>query len=245
MSLTSQIGKIFEKIIKTEIVVYLERNGLISDSQHGFRSKRSCLTNLLEFMNIITNYIDNGDAVDVIYLDFQIAFDKVSHARLIEKIKALGIDGKVLQWIKAWLTGRMQRVVLDGEQSSWQDVLSGVPQGSVLGPILFIIFINDLEAGIKSRILKFADDAKLIGKVASVEDLQTIKKDLENLWKWSEDWQMKFNVEKCKIMHIGYKNNKEKFELGGKELIEVEEEKDLGVVVRDNLKVRSQCVTLR
>ena len=111
-----------------------------------------------------------------------------------------------------------------------------------MGPILFIIFITDLEVGIKSKILKCAVDAKLIGTAGSVEEIQIIKRDLEHLWKWSEDWQMKFkNVDKCKIMHIGYNNAKEKFELGGRELVVVEEEKDLGVVVRDNLKGGSQC----
>ncbi len=104
---------------------------------------------------------------------------------------------------KEWLKGQTQRVIINGEESDWARVNSGVPQGSVLGPILFIIFINDLDANILSKIVKFADDAKLAQAVHNVAGRDQLRDDLLNLFKWSEDWQMAFNVDKCKIMHIG------------------------------------------
>ena len=203
VSLTSNVCKIMERIIKEEIVQYLKRNTIIKDSQHGFRSKKSCLTNLLEFMEKVSEQLDSGEPVDVIYLDFQKAFDKVPHVRLLAKLEAIGIKGRLFGWIKEWLTGRKQRVVINGMASDWEDVLSGIPQGSILGPLLFIIFINDLELGIKNNILKFADDTKLFGGSGTRENIEKLRMDLLELCKWSEKWQMKFNIDKCKVMHIG------------------------------------------
>ena len=241
VSLTSQVVKIFERLIKAKIMNFLEVNLLINNSQHGFRSKRSCLTNLLEFMEIVLNHVDEGRPVDVIFLDFQKAFDKVPHIRLLEKIKAHGIRGDVLRWIEKWLTGRQQRVEINGQQSGWKDVTSGVPQGSVLGPILFIIYINDLDDGIKSDLLKFADDVKLIGNNDSIDQGSHLRTDLQRLEGWADKWQMRFNVEKCKVMNIGVKNRCEGYLLDGLPLGTISEEKDLGVIVCKDLKVGRQC----
>ena len=242
VSLTSHVGKIMEKIIKEEIVKHLENNNLITDSQHGFRSKKSCLTNLLEFSENIAGVLDNGDPIDVIYLDFQKAFDKVPHERLLLKLRAHGVVGKVWEWIKEWLSKRAQRVVVNGVQSDWTEVFSGVPQGSVLGPILFTIFINDLEDDVKSKIFKFADDTKLTGRVGDENQREIIKGDLGILSEWAKDWEMPFNIEKCKVMHMGNSNIETKYEMGGKELEVVMEEKDLGVIVCDKFKVSKQCL---
>ena len=138
VSLTSQIGRIFERIIRDHLVKFLEDNDLLKDSQHGFRSKRSCLTNLLELLDLVSNYVDQGIPVNVIY--FQKAFDKVSHTKLIVKMKRYGVSSEIVRWVGNWLTGRRQRVLIEGVVSGWEIVRNGVPQGSVLGPVLFVVF---------------------------------------------------------------------------------------------------------
>ena len=242
VSLTSHVCKVLEKIIKEDIVNFLEQNNRILESQHGFRNKRSCLTNLLEFTENLLESVDEKDPVDVFFLDLQKAFDKVPHNKLIYKVHKIGIRGKVLNWIQNWLKGRKQRVVLDGEKSDWAEVTSGVPQGSVLGPLLFIIYINDLDENIRNRFWKFADDSKMLEKVKTSEDINIIKKDLEEIINWSDRWQMPFNIQKCKVMHIGKSNPKIDYEIKGEKIQEVTQETDLGIEIKNNLKVDAQCI---
>jgi len=241
VSLTSQISKIMESLVRDQVLQFLEANKLIKNSQHGFRKGRSCLTNLLVFLDKVTTDIENGNSVDVIYLDFAKAFDKVPHRRLMDKLRSHGIRGKLWKWIEAWLEGRHQRVCVTGHASDWRPVTSGVPQGSVLGPLLFLIFINDIDSGIINSILKFADDTKIYGAVMDNKDRENLQNDLDNLVKWSEKWQMTFNVEKCKVMHLGKGNRKYSYNMKGQQLEEVAVEKDLGVHVTSDLKASKQC----
>ena len=234
--------KIFESIIADLIVKHIEENKLMLNSQHGFRHNRSCLTNLLEFFHSMFSIYDNSRAIDVLYLDFQKAFDKVPHKKLMAKIRALGITEEVADWIEDWLRNRKQRVVINGEASEWADVTSGVPQGSVLGPLLFLIYINDIDIGLSSRIAKFADDTKLGINAADPADIEALHNDLKKLGEWSKRWQMPFNTEKCKVMHIGNNNPQANYSLLGKEIKSVEQEEDLGVIISKDLKSTKQCI---
>ena len=151
VSLTSVICKLLERLIKDHMVDFLVRHKRLNSSQHGFLKARSCLTNMLRFLEEFTKWIDEGSPVDINYLDFQKAFYKVPHQRLLLKLKAHGMGDGLIDWIEQWLTNRRQRVVVDEEVSNWKSVLSGVPHGSVLGPLLFLIYVNDLDDNITNK----------------------------------------------------------------------------------------------
>ena len=241
ISLTSKVGKILESIIKDNIVNHLEKFHLIRDSQHGFRKGRSCLTNLLDFMETVTKYLDDGQSVDLVYLDFAKAFDKVPFVRLFKKLESHGIGGKILEWIKQWLNCRRQRVSVNKTFSEWDEVTSGVPQGSVLGPIFFLIYINDIDLGLISKLSKFADDSKLCKNVCLDSDRDALQQDLDKLHEWSQQWQMQFNVDKCSVIHLGHKNKQYDYKLGDSALKKSVKEKDLGVEVDSSMKFSNQC----
>ena len=190
VSLTSVCCKMLESILRDKMMDHLERNGLLNGSQHGFMPGKSCCTNLLEFLEIVTSIIDAGKPFDVVFLDFAKAFDKVPRERLLEKLRAHGIRGRTLDWIRAWLTGRRQRVVLNGKHSAWAEVLSGVPQGSVRGPILFLVYINDIDAVVRliELMRKFADDTKMGQTAATPEDRQKLQMALDRLCEWADRW---------------------------------------------------------
>ena len=227
------------------MLAFLDENKILSDTQHGFRRNRSCLTNLLQFLDVATDSFDKRKQLDVTYLDFSKAFDKVPHKRLVLQLKNHGIKGKLLDWIKTWLSGREQRVILNGTKSAWREVLSGVPQGSVLGPLLFLIFINNIENDVSSRVLKFADDIKIFRVIEGQPDEEVFQSDLDKLVEWSEDWQMKFNFDKCKVMHIGRAKRKTTYNMGGHQLTEIEKEKDLGVIINSKLSSSEQVLEAR
>ena len=188
------------------MVQHLNRFNLISQDQHGFVSGRSCTTQLLEVLDVWTEVLDDGGCVNAIYMDFQKAFDTVPHRRLILKVSAHGIGGQLLGWLTDFLADRKQRVVVNGTRSSTARVASGVPQGSVLGPLLFLLFINDLPKGISNFIKMFADDTKLFSTPRSVDD-DSLQRDLDLLKDWSSKWLMKFHPDKFKVIQLSFKNH--------------------------------------
>ena len=189
----------------------------------------------------MTSCVDTGGNVDIVFLDFAKAFDKVPHKRLILKMRNHGIQGKLLDWISEWLKDRKQKVGIRGVLSDWAEVLSGVPQGSVLGPLLFLIYINDLESGIDNWILKFADDTKIFSQITNDNDRKVLQEDLSKLISWSEKWQMLFNNSKCKVMHVGKSQKQYAYYMNSQQLEEVTQEKDLGIIISNDLKVSQQC----
>ena len=241
VNLTVCIMKLKERIDREVIVNHIERHRLLADSQHGFCKGKSCVTNLLEFQNRLTKWLDEGRPFDIFWLDFARAFNKVDHRRLMCKIKSFGIDGKLLAWIGDWLRGRRQRVVVEGQTSDWAAVLSSVIQGSVLGTLLFVIFINDIDEEAEAYIRKFADDTKGGMVVENEEDAEMMQRELDKMVEWAERSRMEFNVEKCKVMHVGGRNRGFKYKMAGQDLGETELEKDLGVLVSDNLKPSAHC----
>ena len=180
-------------------------NNLFCDQQHGFVPGRSCITQLLTTFEIWTQAVEDGNPVDAIYLDFQKAFDSVPHKRLIRKLAAYGVTGKFYGGSKPSLRTE-SRVCVEGSLSNWEDVPSGNPQGSELGPTLFVVFINDMPDVITSLSKMFADDAKVFRQIETSADTATLQNDLNHLTDWSIKWQTNFNVNKCKRFHLGQTN---------------------------------------
>ena len=247
ISLTSHITKLFERILRRYMVAFLERNLRIHNSQHGFRPCRSCLTQLLAHLDSILTIIETNKNADVIYLDLSKAFDKVNHSILIHKIKQLGISGKICSWIQNFLSDRTQQVIIDGANSSPAKVLSGVPQGTVLGPVLFIIYMNDLHSVVKNSLLKcFADDSKLIKSIENLQDREKLVEDLKAVLQWTSDNSMEFNADKFQLIQHG-KHDELKLPYtlpNGQELEKSETVKDLGTHVSEDLTWRQNINTL-
>uniref|UniRef100_A0A8C5WHD7 Reverse transcriptase domain-containing protein n=1 Tax=Leptobrachium leishanense TaxID=445787 RepID=A0A8C5WHD7_9ANUR len=230
-----------ETMLKERIVEHLKTHRLQDQKQHGFTSGRSCQTNLIDFFDWVTKIIDTGGAVDIAYLDFSKAFDTVPHRRLINKLQSLSLDSNIVEWIRQWLSDRQQRVVVNGVYSAQGLVTSGVPQGSVLGPILFNIFISDIAEGINGKVCLFADDTKICNRVDVPGGISQMTNDLGKLKKWWELWQLSFNVDKCKIMHLGRKNPRAEYRIFDTVLTSTSEERDLGVIISEDLRVSSPC----
>jgi len=182
--MTSVPCKIMENIIKEGLSKYLLTNGAPCREQHGFTSGRSCLTNLLETFESWTKALDEGYGLDVVYLDYRKAFDSVPHGRLLKKLKGMGINGKLLLWLEDFLVSRLMKVGIRGIYSQLQAVLSGVPQGSMLAPLLFLLFINELPSWIMNEMRMFADDTKLWCGINKDSDGATLQQDNDYLTTW-------------------------------------------------------------
>ncbi|XP_065680623.1 uncharacterized protein LOC136094554 [Hydra vulgaris] len=221
--------KILKGIIKRKLKKYLYENNIVANQQHGFVKNRSCTTHLLENLVYIKRNVDQGIPVDVVLLDFKKAFDSVPHQRLISKLKAYGVSGLALNWFRACLSNRRQRVVIGDYVSTWAEVHSGVTQGLLLGPLLFILYINDIPESLKNISKFYADDTKIMSSSSSDELHNKLQCDLNSAYAWTQNWLLSFNIEKCLVMHCGYKNKRYPIYINGCKLNTSDSEGDLRV----------------
>nr|VZI18002.1 unnamed protein product [Spirometra erinaceieuropaei] len=243
VSLTSICCKIMEKIIKQALMQFLEQHHLLSDAQHGFQSGRSCLTNLLFTLERWTKARDEGSVVHAIYIDFKKAFDSVPHQRLLQKLRNAGIRGRLLVWIQSFLAGRSQRVKVGSQQSPEVSVVSGVPQGSVLGPTLFLVSINDCVKDLHCDTILFADDITLWKVIHNAADADHLQANLNRLEDWWKRWLMPFNISKCNFLQLGSfrASSPRTYFLDGTPLQQVDSQKDLDVWITSSLKPTLHC----
>lgn len=197
ISLTCICSKVPEHIITSSLVSHFNQYNILYHLQHGFRHARTCESQVLELTTALQTNLSERKQTDLIIMDFSKAFDKVCHKRLLAKLDYYGIRNDTLQWIRCFRLGRQQRVVIDGDQSSYLPVLSGVPQGSVIGPILFLTYINDLPNYVHSNVHLFADDTIMYLTIQSEDQCDQLQSDLNNLQVWEQEWLMEFNPDKC------------------------------------------------
>lgn len=235
IALTSHLIKVFEKVIVKQLVAYLEENDLFNRHQHGFRSGRSCLSQLLEHYQRVLQALGDGSWADVIHLDFAKAFDKVDHGILLRKLRRLGVGGPLLRWIRCFLLNREQNVVVEGELSHTFGVASGVPQGSVLGPLLFLVHISDVDVGlVRSTASSFADDTRLLMEVREYGDCLALQEDLEAIFQWARSNNMQFNGAKFELLRFGVNSPSYQYVTEDGGVIERKScLRDLGVMISD------------
>ena len=238
ISLTCIACKVLESIVGEQLIDYLKKNKLFSNRQFGFLGGRSTPLQLLTVLDNWTDILDRGSSIDVVYFDFMKAFDKVPHQRLLMKLMSYDIDGTVLKWISAFLSNWRQRVIVNGQDSEWSDVTSGVPQGSVLDPVRFVLYIDDLpdvvDAG--ANIYMFTDDTKLCREINDTSDEDILQNDIDKMNEWSKDWLMSFHPAKYKVLQIGRPIAELTdlllyYTLRGHKLEVVQSEMDIGVVI--------------
>jgi hypothetical protein len=236
VSLTCIVCKVLETIVRVSIVNHMQVHKLYSNKQFGFISGRSTVLQLLKVLDRWTEILDEGGCIDVAYCDFMKAFDKVPHRRLLHKLQMYGIGENYIQWIGSFLLNCKQKVSVNGESSEWKSVTSGIPQGSVLGTVLFVLYINDLPDAMEfaSELYLYADDTKIFKEIYKTSDCEDIQKDMHLMHAWSEKWMLKFHPDKCKTMRIGRsKVEKHEYTLKAdlKPMDETISEKDVGVTI--------------
>ena len=235
ISLTSVPCKILEHVICRHLLNHLENNKILTTLNHGFRSGYSCETQLLTTVHDFVTSFENNKQVDVAILDFSKAFDTVPHKKLLHKLRQYGITGPIHSWLQNFLTGRTMRVVVDGCCSDSTSVDSGVPQETVLGPLLFLCYINDLPDSAVSQVRLFADDCLLYREINTFQDHITLQQDLKNLESWADTWGMRLNATKCYILSINNKSNF-RYSLNNTILKEVPNNPYLGILPSQDLK---------
>ena len=239
VALTSHLIKLFERVLRKHIVAYMEEHNLFNPGQHGFRHGRSCVSQLIAHFDHVSQLLENDQNVDVVYLDFAKAFDKVDFLATLKNLHGVGISGKLGKWIYAFLTNRKQAVLVNGATGTHFEVKSGVPQGSVLGPLLFLVLISDIDKGISSAFLSsFADDTRVAKGITTVEDVEALQTDLQAIFNWSEENNMKFNYSKFECLRYGkdgdIKENTCYRTPSGDPIKAVENATDLGVIMSSN-----------
>jgi len=240
ISLTCICCKVMESIVREEVMKHVTKHKLVSEHQHGFLSKKSTCTQLLECQRDWTNYLTEFMGIDIVYLDFAKAFDTVSHQKLIHKLAGYGICGSMLTWIKAFLHNRTQRVMLNGAFSDAECVKSSVPQGSVLGPTLFVLYINDIVECVSAlpvKIKLFADDVKLYCGISDSEFLQIA---LDRVAKWADTWQLKLAKSKCTVLNLG-RSSGAVYTIDTEPLVRDGNCRDLGVQLTSSCKSSVHC----
>ena len=250
VSLTSHVIKLFENLIRTKIENHLIENGLFNENQHGFRKGRSCISQLLDHYNKIIEDLEKGHRNHVVYLDFAKAFDKVHHTILLQKLQNIGITGKLHLWIKEFLCSRKQTVSVEGQQSENSDVLSGVPQGSVLGPLLFLIHIMDIDDEISNNsiISCFADDTRIMRKITQDSDCQLLQEDLNSIYKWADNNKMQFNDKKFESIYY-HPNRRDYAEqnyraVDGTSIEQKSSVRDLGIMMSNDATFKENIETM-
>ncbi len=242
ISVTCVPSIVMEGILSEGVTYSLLQEHIISPDQHGFLTRKSTVTQMLSCLNDWTKSLDNGQVTDVIYLDIAKAFDTVSHPKLLDKLKLFNFSQQFLNWVESYLSDRRQRVLLNGTISEWEPMTSGVPQGSKLGPLLFLLYINDITNAISICELKlFADDCKLYFSCAPPFDFSPLQNDLENIYKWAKNSQLQIAFGKSAVLHIGQSNPKTVYALDNVPIPSVSFIKDLGFTITSDLKFHSHC----
>ena len=246
ISLLSIVSKIVERSVCSNLYNHIFH--LIADEQHGFIRNRSCVTQLLSVFHAIGKSLDRNIQTDILYLDFAKAFDSVDHDILLAKLKSYGVSGNLLNWFIDYLHDRIQRVVVDGVASDWATVTSGVPQGSLLGPILFVIFINDFPNVVSdtSQTALYADDPKLYKSFTCLGSCESLQQSLNHLTMWSHENNISFIASKCKELTVTRKSNPLCFDyhLGDTTLVYLRKEKDLGCIITNHLTWDQQVLVV-
>ena len=216
---------------------HFDNNNTLNTRQHAFRKNHSCEAQLVNVIQDWASAIDNRQQTDIFILDFEKAFDTVPHELLKAKLHKYGVNKNTLNWIDSFLSSRQQCVIVNGTSSSTEPVLSGVPQGTVLGPILFLVHINDISKDVSSDIRLFADDCVCYREVKDQKDCEALQKDIDTLGEWADKWGMRFQPIKCNMMTLSRKRTRTefKYKLKGEDLVFLDSTKYLGVTISNNL----------